>query len=322
MTRTKKLLPTFLRVGITAVGLWLAAQSIDLRQVGSLLAQGDWRWAAVAFLLINASLVLRAYRWLVLLRGLGVQVSFGRLVALYFVGNFFNAFLPSGFGGDAVRVVEVAQEVGGDVATGTVFLDRFTGLLTLFGMGLLALPLRPATFPAELAITLALLCGGGLVAGGVVLDGRLLRLISGRVPAALGRFVLAVERCGRLAIGRALAISLLFNLLLVGWWTAVSHALGTPVTYGYNLLVVPIFAVALLAPSIGGLGVREVVAVPLLVGAGLGADAAVAISLLEFILMRLASLLGAGGYGVLIWQGGGGKGSRGAEGQRGRGERE
>ena len=302
MTRFPRFLPTLLRLGLTAVGLWLAAQSIELAQVGQLLAGVDGRWAAVAFLLINASLFLRAYRWQLLLRGLGVQMGFGRLVALYFVGNFFNAFLPSGFGGDAVRVVEVAQEVGSEVAAGTVFLDRFTGLLTLFGMGLLALPFRPASFPPALVLSLVLVCGGGLVAGVVVLDGRLLRLVGGRLPRALGRFVLAVERCGRPAIGRALGVSLLFNGLLVGWWTAVAQALGTAVGFGYNLLVVPLLAVALLAPSIGGLGVREALAVPLLAGAGVGGDAAVAISLLEFLLMRLSSLLGAGVYAVLIWQ--------------------
>lgn len=313
MNKLKQHRGTLLRVGITVLGLWLAAQSIQVGQVAALLAESDWRWVLLGFGLVNISLVLRAYRWLVLLRGLGVQrLSLGRLVALYFIGNFFNAFLPSGFGGDAVRVVEVAQEVGGDVAAGTVFLDRFTGLLVLFVMGLFALPFRPPTFPEPWAITIGVLCAGGLGAGAVLLNGRFLRWLGHKLPlprllspvgdGPVARFLQAVQGCGWPAIGRALAISLLFNGLLVGWWTAATHALGHPVSYGYNTLVVPIFAVALMAPSIGGLGVREALAVPLLAGAGLGADTAVAISLLEFLLLRGVGLLGAPVYAYTIWR--------------------
>ena len=96
------------------------------------------------------SLVLRALRWRVLLIGAGATVNFGRLTQLYFIGNFFNAFLLSGMGGDVVRAVEASEDVSTDVAAGTVIVDRLTGLLTLFAIALLALPFRPADFPNEL----------------------------------------------------------------------------------------------------------------------------------------------------------------------------
>ena len=60
------------------------------------------------------------------LRGVGANIRLGRLAELYFVGNFFNMFLLSGFGGDVVRILEAARNVPGNIATGTVLLDRFT----------------------------------------------------------------------------------------------------------------------------------------------------------------------------------------------------
>jgi uncharacterized membrane protein YbhN (UPF0104 family) len=106
----------------------------------------------VGFLLFNLSLVVRAYRWLLLLRGIGDTIRFQRLVSLYFAANFFNSVLPSGFSGDVVRAVEAAQDVPARTAAGTVLVDRATGLLALFLIGLSALPFRPDNFPNRLAL--------------------------------------------------------------------------------------------------------------------------------------------------------------------------
>jgi hypothetical protein len=95
-------------------------------------------------------LVVRTFRWRALLVGLGLAPSFGRLLKLYFVGAFFNTFLLSGFGGDVVRVIELAQDERRSAAFGTVLVDRMTGILSLFLMGLIVLP-----FTRELA----LVCG-------------------------------------------------------------------------------------------------------------------------------------------------------------------
>ena len=86
---------------------------------------------------------------------------------------------------------------------------------------------------------------------------------------------------------------MVFNLILIAWWEAAALALGYDIPYFYLLLVVPILSVALLVPSIGGLGVRELLIGPLLAGAGLINAEAVALSLLVWLIMRAVSLLGA-----------------------------
>ncbi|MEM7798401.1 MAG: lysylphosphatidylglycerol synthase transmembrane domain-containing protein [Chloroflexota bacterium] len=302
-----------IRIIITVAGLAYAAYSIDFNEMWAVLSGANWWWVFAGFMLINTSMVLRAYRWLVLLKGLGVsRLKMGRLIELYFVGNFFNAFLPSGFGGDVVRVVEVAQEVPADVASGTVFLDRFTGLLVLFVMGLIGLPFRPAEFPSLWTWIILVVCLVGLLGGVILLDGRLIRWLGnspfGRlIPKALSpvgdgpiaKFLAAVQGCGWLAIWQALGVSALFDVMLVGWWTMATLALGAAVPYLYNLLVVPIFAIALMVPSVGGLGVRESVAPSLYAGAGLEPATAVSVSIVVFIMLRLSGLLGGPVY---LWR--------------------
>jgi hypothetical protein len=85
-------------------------------------------------------------------------------------------------------------------------------------------------------------------------------------------------------------------LLLVGWWAAAGQALDLDIPFRYYFLVVPILSVALLVPSVGGLGVRENLAPILFSGAGISPAEAIALSLLVFVIMRVASLLGAPVY--------------------------
>jgi hypothetical protein len=256
-------------------------------------------------LLIAISLVVRAYRWRVLLDGLGVHVDFRRLVELYFVGNFFNTFLPSGFGGDAVRIIEVADDVSADVAAGTVIVDRLTGLLTLFGVALVALPFRPDNFPAWTFWLVLLVSLAGLVGGFVLLEGSLIRRFGSWLPGPLSpvgdgpvaRVLRAVQGCGWPAVLRAMGVSLIFNVILIAWWVALGIARGHDIALSYYVLIVPIMSVMLLIPSVGGVGPREGVAPALFAAAGL---TAVEAALLPFTVKLATSVVGLLGAPIYI----------------------
>lgn len=300
----RKQLSNIIKISITLLGLAFVLTRFNLHLIAETLQQVNLFWMLVGFLLVNASVVLRAYRWLLLIRGLHRQISFGRLVELYYVGSFFNVFLPSGFGGDVVRVLEVSRDMPADIATGTVIIDRMTGLMMLFFLALISLPFRPADFPQQLLWIITLISIAGLIGGIVLLDGRLLERLSRYLPSRFmnsgGSFLVnvtrAVNKCGWPAIAKAMGISLLFNLLQAVWWTTTGYALGQEIPFTYMLLVVPIFSLALLIPSIGGLGVREFLAPLLFAGAGLTPEESIALTLLVFLLERISGLLGGPVY--------------------------
>lgn len=294
-----------MKLAVTIIGLGIVLWRIPLSQILEVLNEASWNWVLVAFLLVVASLFLRTFRWQLLLQGLDASVSYGRLAALYFTGNFFNAFLPSGFGGDAVRILEAARDVPGNIAAGTVIVDRLTGLMMLFAMALVTLPFRPEGFSEQLTWIVLISCLAGLAASFIILEGSLIRRFGKWLPAPLSptgdgpvaKVLQAVQGCGWRAIAAALGVSAFFNLMLVGWWYASGRALGYEISFIHYLLVVPLMSLALLVPSIGGLGVRELLAPYLFLSgtldAGDAAAQAVALSLLVFIIMRLTSILGA-----------------------------
>jgi uncharacterized membrane protein YbhN (UPF0104 family) len=300
----RKHLFTLLKLLVTVGGLVYVIRQVPLSEVRDALTGVRWNWILLSFLLMNASLVVRAYRWHLLLRGLNVPVRFSRLVELYFVGSFWNIILPSGFGGDFMRVVEVAQDVPANIAAGTVIVDRMMGLMGLFLMALAALPFRPADFPDSLFLVVTISSLTGLLGGFTLLEGSLIRRFGRWLPSRLSpvgdgpiaRVLQAVQGTGWRAIWQALLISLFFNLIQVGWWVASGRAINLDVHASYYLLVVPILSVALLVPSIGGLGLREALAPTLFRGAGLLDEQAIALSVIVFIVTRLSGLLGAPVY--------------------------
>lgn len=297
----RKHLSTILKIAITVGGLIYVLTEVSFAEVQAELVGIRWSWALLALVMVVGSLVVRAYRWYLLLQGLGVTIQFKRLVELYFVGSFFNSFLPSGFGGDVVRVLEAAQNVPANVAAGTVIVDRLTGLLMLFAMALIALPFRPDSFPPDLTWQITVVSLIGLVAGFLLLDGRLIqrwgRWLPGKLSVTdpdkpLAKLLQAVHGCGWPAIIKALGVSVIFNFILSGWWLVSGRSIGYDVPFTHYLLVVPILSVLLLIPSIGGLGVRETVAPILFASAGLTFAEAATLSILNFLLLRVSGLFG------------------------------
>lgn len=283
------------------MGLIIVLRQVNPALILRTLSQAQFGWVLVTFMLMNASLVLRAYRWSILLHGVGANISLKRLTELYFVGNFFNMFLLSGFGGDVVRILEAARSVPTNIATGTVLLDRFTGLLMLFVMALFALPFRPENFPDYLVWFVVAGAVGGILFLVLLMQGKFLRWLGHWLPGPLktegdtpiARLLDAVEGCGWRAVGGALIISVLFNLVLVLWWKTSSLALGLTVPYSYFLLIIPILSVLTLVPSVSGLGPREALAPLLFAASGVNAETAVSLSFLVFLTLRLSGILGA-----------------------------
>jgi uncharacterized protein (TIRG00374 family) len=120
------------RVFISLGLLTFVLLTIGLERIGRTLLQAQPGPLLIAFSFFVAGVVVRAVRWRALVLALDLNVPLGRLVYLYFVGTFFNTFLPTGFGGDVVRVLELSQDAQTTVVFGTVVLDRLTGLLVLF----------------------------------------------------------------------------------------------------------------------------------------------------------------------------------------------
>lgn len=284
---------------------YLLVFQVDLGQLGQAARRARWEVLAAAMALMIAGTALRAVRWRVLLQAAGITVPLRRLVHLYFVGSFFNIFLPTGLGGDAVKMAELARSTGRvPEAIGTTLVDRATGLWVLFVIALLALPFSYNLLPEGWATVIGLGAVAGVVGGWVVMGTPLIPWLGARARfpgrEKLERFYRSVSQLGYRALGRACAVSLAFDLLLILFNVLVARGLNVVQPLGIFVLFTPVISFSLILPiSIGGLGVREQTYVLLFGPLGVSSALAAAMSLANYALTNLVvGLMGGALYAL------------------------
>lgn len=301
-----------------ALLMWLVSR-VGLDVLFDTLAGVSWEWYVPAFLLFLGNIFLRAYRWHLLVSALEQEVSYGRLVTLYFVGFFFNNFIPSGFGGDVVKVISLQQDQApGAKALSSVIMDRLTGLIGSASIALVVLAWNRVrlwfvgstidlNLPPLIMVAIALISLGAPV-GFLVL--RLidpLELVSKHLPftrpittrSGLQTFVRTIRRYPPNALIKALSVSIPFTIGLVAIQYAIARALSIAVPFYVFSLFVPVIAIINVLPiSFNGLGVREGVYQFLFVPVGVSSASAIAMSLAFYFLRVTAGLIGGLLYAV------------------------
>src|SRR5437899_6690337 len=141
----KKILLSILQLSVTiAVLYWVFHDGEKRRQMAEALHQADARWmiaAIAAYILVE---IAAAVRWHILLKVQDIHLSMPRGTGLFFVGMFFNQFLPGGTGGDIIKSYLLLKETPGKKAGAllAVLFDRFIGLVALVAITVTLVSLR------------------------------------------------------------------------------------------------------------------------------------------------------------------------------------
>ena len=294
-----------LKVAVSLAGLLILVLKLDIQHAVQLLWGMNWIPFVAALLLFLSGSLVRAYRWGVLVWALGVQVRWWRLVELYFVGAFFSMFLPTGVGGDAVKMYELSHNEGKAAsAISSVLVDRFLGLFVLFAMALLALLGGYELVSSQVRLLIAAVFVACLIGVALLLQrtwieswGRRLRLdrLLNRVKI-LRELYESLHLYGPAALLRATAASVVWNLILILGYYLLGVAVGIDLSAWYYFLFVPVVSAVLMVPSVGGLGVREGTTVLLFRQVGVGESQALALALAYDLTLLANGLLGATVY--------------------------
>lgn len=294
-----------LQIAISLILLFFIFRSVGFHTIIDQLASVDvWLYAAAGLVLI-ISLAIRAIRWQVLLTPLGVKTSLGELFYLYMVGFFWNSFLPSGFGGDVVKAIELRRmSRQGSAAVVSVVAERMVGLLATALIGLLVIAIQPRLFPIEASLIVAGMCVAIVILiAALRLDipnwlGERLPFLK---PIVTHKRVLSLHdaiRAYRLRdLGWGLLASVPFTLASILDNYLVGLALGIDLSIGYYALYTPIISIIGLLPiSFNGLGVREYTYQVLFGLAGVSPEKAIAMAFAFNLLRFGAGLLGGLAY--------------------------
>lgn len=310
-----------LAVTVALIGLLLSRLSLD--EITAAMDEPRWGWLLAALAVYGLSAFGGALQWAWILRTAGVAAPAREIRRLYFIGLFFNNFLPANIGGDAWKIVDLGRQEGKPLAVfGATLLDRLLGLTALTLLAVLVLAgAAPARIPLP-ATALLLLPVLVLLAG--LLAALLSRRIGGRLPELVAKVGLdgQVERVRRVTdefthyrprvrwLNLLLVFSTGVQLLRVVTHLLVARGLGFDLTgdQAVQLLVlIPMLAISLTLPvTINGIGLRESVSASLLVWAGLAAPQAVAMEVAAYLVQVAFSLQG----GVLLWLGRWGRAGR------------
>ncbi len=290
-----------LRIAISLILLIVVIANVGVENLLDALRVIDVRWFVVALVIHLAGIAIRTVRWSMLVKALGVVVPFGRLFYLYMAGTFFNTFLPTGIGGDVVKIIDLTPESGGARAFSTVLADRLTGILGTSLIALLVALFDPVDAPTPVVRLIAAVSGGVLIAAVLLTQRRLIDRVLVHLPGwsklppthKLRKVYEALTSYSPGVIVRSTLISLPFTLTLIASQYALAIGLGVQVPVQYFALFIPIAALAQLLPiSFNGLGVREGTFQVLFGTVGVAGEQAVAMSLMYYILRVVTGLIG------------------------------
>jgi uncharacterized protein (TIRG00374 family) len=120
---------------------------VRTNELVSVFARLDWRYLTLSLLLGPLMLLVSCLKWKVLLDLGEKKLGLAELLRIYLMGYFFSNLLPSTVGGDVVRSYYSGRLLGNQAFAAVCVLgERFTGLLLLFVLVVLAPLVRPGLY--------------------------------------------------------------------------------------------------------------------------------------------------------------------------------
>ena len=280
MTKTKslnrKLFKALLQAAMTVAALYLVLRKVDLHRLGMLVSHANPWHLAGAVVFFNVSKLLNALRLNRFFRAIGLRLPEWYNLKLYYLGMFYNLFLPGGVGGDGYKIFILKKHHDITVMNvfSAVFWDRVSGIFAL------------------LFLSATLLLPSGFLTLYPQLTGWIWAIIIGAYPLSVLLTRLVNRQFLPVFIPTAIESLLVQATQLVSAWFILMAISATSNQIDY-LAIFLISSVATILPlTIGGAGAREVTFFYALSHLGLDTGTGVALSLIFFVISAISSLAG------------------------------
>ncbi len=306
---------------ILSIGLlFYLFHKVNFHKLNDAVHHSDWRFLLLCIVLYGLGQVLSTYKWSLLIHSHGLKHPFQNLVEYYYIGMFFNLFMPSIVGGDAQRCYAVYRDEklqsGRQMPKGrlsqiisSVMMERATGLIAMIGLANIAyffffknVPNEDSFLSSYLPKVLLLLLAG-TVAGFVF--SLYIRLPDQESVEHTRLFAKAIHSLKNIAIhfkgyvqnprllSHVMIISFIFQTKMIILNALLGYSLGLSVPLGYYFIIVPLITICTALPiSFSGLGVREAAYIYFLQFAGVNSAYAILLSLSVIFVVAVNALIG------------------------------
>ena len=283
-------------------------QKIDIVELLLTIKSANIYLLTIAFLSNGINVMLRTYKWKIILIVQEIYVPFKILLTFSFTSAFFSIFLPTAYGGDIIRAYDVSKFSNKKLESlASIIVDRGSGALALFLIATVALffgynliqDIRIVLFIIGLLslITIFII---------IVFNKKKIKIIT-KIIAFVDHKDILKNMHGTFQIYRhhrrksieILAVSLLAQVIAILYYPLIAYSFGLDVPIVYFLIVIPIILVILMLPiSIGGIGVREGAFLFFFKKVGVLPHEAVSIAIVAFGLYIIWGLIGGVVYAM------------------------
>jgi len=268
----------------------------------------DLRSADKFFYLLSAAIYLLtmvplSYRFKIILNVQGIRMTLKDTLYLTFIGYFFNNFLPTAIGGDAVKAYYAGKSSKKNAGSfASVFMDRFVGLTSLVIIAMVMLIFKFGELDRRFSYAILIIFCLSAIAAFLILSKSMERwLISCEMFFGRSRIFEKLKKAYGALNDYRNHKALLFKSFVISFGTqligmAVFYLLSVAAHANLSIFDVfvfmPIIATVSMLPSINGLGLREG-AMVYFFGPLIGADKAFAVSMLWLSVLMITSLIGS-----------------------------
>jgi len=290
----KRILKLFLRIAISAVFIYILISNSNVVEIAESLAETDHKILILGVVLYILGQLLSAYKWKLLAQAVGFQNKLKEYFDYYFVGMFFNLFLPTTVGGDITKCYYLAKgESRKAPAIYSVLAERYTGVIVIVWMATIALfspignmvPMQPKAFMAFLSFLI------------IIITPTFPHLFlpytkKKKWVRTLLRDIKVYWDQPRLFV-KALYWSTLFHLLIIAIHFTIGQAMGLDIPLAYYFILYPMAAMAGFIPiAFNGIGPREGTYIYFLALIGIKSSSALVFGIYWLGIVLFSSLIG------------------------------
>lgn len=229
----------------------------------NLLANANYKMFVLIIFMYIIGQIISAKKWMILAERLRFKNSFIYYLKLYFLGMFYNIFLPTNIGGDIVKISTINDKKTHSIkrAVLSVLSDRITGLCILALFIILGFCLYHNSSILNFIST-------GIILSFIIGISLFVLIMRNKnlIPAKYKKiFNLILLLCHKRCLIEISIISVIFHLILILIHFCISQMYDINIPVGYYFLLYPITAIIASLPiSINGMGIKEFVYVYML----------------------------------------------------------
>jgi uncharacterized membrane protein YbhN (UPF0104 family) len=131
--KAKKYILNTLKLGVSLLAIWWVLYNISFKEVIAVFSSANKWYLIVALVFIAFSSILSGFRQNLSFRSTGAHISPILNLKLFWLGMFYNLFLPGGIGGDGIKVylVNKYRQNGVRKNIGAMLVNRIAGLVAI-----------------------------------------------------------------------------------------------------------------------------------------------------------------------------------------------